>query len=215
VTYRFDRFALDADTRQLLADGREVHLSPKAFDLLLLLVEQRSRALSKTELQERLWPTTFIGETNLATLIAEVRRALGESAQASRHLRTMHRFGYRFVADVADARRSATPATVGSRMYLTTADRQFPLSDGATVIGRARDADIRIESGGVSRHHARVIVTSDDARVEDLGSKNGTFVDGQPVNGACVLREGAEIRVGTVMLTFRISTPTAVTQTAV
>jgi DNA-binding winged helix-turn-helix (wHTH) protein len=212
VTHRFGRFALVGDTRQLLADGRDVHVSPKAFDLLLLLVEQRSRAVSKAELQERLWPATFVGETNLATLVAEIRRALDDSAHQSRYVRTVHRFGYRFVADVADA---PPPADVrsGTRMYLTTADRHFELRRGPTVIGRAEDATIRLDSGGVSRHHARVVVDGDEARVEDLGSKNGTFVDGRRLRGACVLREGAELRVGSLTLTFRIVAPEALTQT--
>ena len=78
MTYRFARFSLNSDTRELVADGSEVRVSPKALDLLLLLVQHRSRAVSKAELQERLWPSTFVGETNLATLVAEIRRALGD-----------------------------------------------------------------------------------------------------------------------------------------
>ena len=75
----------------------------KRFELLLLLVQQRSRALSKSELQESLWPSTFVGETNLATLVAEIRRALGDSAQEATFVRTVHRFGYRFVAEVFES----------------------------------------------------------------------------------------------------------------
>src|SRR5574338_928807 len=125
--YRFAGFSVDTGTRQLLAGGADVHLSPKAFELLLLLIEQRSRALSKAELHERLWPATFVGETNLPTLVAEVRRALGDAAQESRFVRTVHRFGYRFVAAVEDdapARREETAA----HMYLIAADRRFPLA---------------------------------------------------------------------------------------
>jgi DNA-binding winged helix-turn-helix (wHTH) protein len=205
VTYRFARFSVNSDTRQLLADGSEIHLSPKAFELLLLLIQHRSRAVSKAELQECLWPSTFVGETNLATLVAEIRRALGESARNSVYVRTVHRFGYRFVAGVTEA--PATP--IGPRpephMYVTTADRQFVLAEGAIVIGRGQDAEIRIDSGGVSRRHARIVVSGDEARVEDLGSKNGTFVEGEPVTGTCRLRDGDEIRLGPVTLTFRVA----------
>jgi DNA-binding winged helix-turn-helix (wHTH) protein len=208
VTYRFGNFSVDCDTRQLAADGREIHLSPKAFELLRMLIEHRSRAVSKAELQERLWPSTFVGETNLPTLVAEIRRALNDAAHQSQYVRTVHRFGYRFVAavEVTGARRAASDSD--ARMYLTTADRQFPLTEGTMVIGRARDAAVRIDSGGVSRHHARVVVTGNEARVEDLGSKNGTFVDGKAVTGACVLKDGGEIRVGPVALTFRVALPT-------
>jgi DNA-binding winged helix-turn-helix (wHTH) protein len=102
VIYRFAAFSVNTDTRELLAGGTERHLSPKAFDLLVMLLEQRAIALAKADLQERLWPTTFVGETNLATLVAEIRRALDDSAQGSTFVRTVHRFGYRFVADVSE-----------------------------------------------------------------------------------------------------------------
>jgi DNA-binding winged helix-turn-helix (wHTH) protein len=213
VTYRFARFLVDSDRRQLLADGREVHLSPKAFELLLVLLQHRSRAIAKTELQERLWPSTFVGETNLATLVAEIRRALDESAREPRYLRTMHRFGYWFAAEVTEGASSANRSQHTRQMYVTTADRQFPLAEGPLVIGRAHDADIRIDAGGVSRHHARITVGRDATRVEDLGSKNGTYLNGKPAIGACVLNDGDEIRVGPVTLTFRVSAPTQATET--
>jgi DNA-binding winged helix-turn-helix (wHTH) protein len=79
VTYRFDVFTLDSDTRRLLREKEEVHLSPKAFDLLTLLVEGRSRAMSKADLHRQLWPSTYVVDTNLASLVAEIRRALGDS----------------------------------------------------------------------------------------------------------------------------------------
>ena len=212
MTYRFGRFVVDSGTRQLLANGREMHLSPKAFELLLMLVDQRSRALSKTELQDALWPSTFVGETNLATLVAEIRRALGDSAQAPSYLRTVHRFGYRFVADVT-ASAHAPPPSHRVHRYLVAGERQFSLRDGAVIIGRAADADVRIDSSGVSRHHARITMTASEARVEDLESKNGTFVDGTPVGAGRLLADGSEIRVGPVALIFRIAPATEATET--
>jgi DNA-binding winged helix-turn-helix (wHTH) protein len=211
VRYRFAAFELDSDTRQLLAGGREVHLSPKAFELLLMLVHDRARALSKTELQERLWPSSFVGETSLATLVAEIRRALGDSAHGSEYIRTVHRFGYRFVAAVTEA--GTEIPSPGRLMYLITPGRQFALAQGVLVIGRAEDAAIQIDSSGVSRRHARVVVNGQQVHVEDLGSKNGTFVGGEPVDGACPLKDGDEIRVGPVTLTFRVALPTEPTET--
>ena len=213
VTYCFARFAANSDTRQLLADGHEVHLSPKAFELLVLLIEHRARAVSKAELQERLWPSTFVGETNLATLVAEIRRAIEDSAHDSKYVRTVHRFGYRFVAPVREIGAGQATSDGAVQMYLATADRQFPLLPGVSLIGRGSDATIRIDSGGVSRRHARVVVNGDEATLEDLGSKNGTFVDGEPVTHARLLTDGAEVRVGTVALVFRIAGPTQPTET--
>jgi DNA-binding winged helix-turn-helix (wHTH) protein len=213
VTYRFGRFAADRDGRQLVSDGRDVHLSPKAFELLLTLIEHRSRAMSKAELQERLWPSTFVGETNLPTLVAEIRRALADSAHHSAYLRTLHRFGYRFVAAVDEVPVGQVDSDPAVRMYLAGNGRRFPLAQGVAVIGRADDATVRIDAGGVSRHHARIVVTGDEARVEDLASKNGTFVDGKPVAGPCVLRDGDEIRVGPLTLTFKVAPPGDATET--
>jgi DNA-binding winged helix-turn-helix (wHTH) protein len=213
VIYRFADFSLNSDTRQLLAGERECHLSPKAFDLLLALIEQRSRALSKTELTSQLWPSTFVGETNLPTLVAEVRRALGDSAQDSTFVRTVHRFGYRFVADVALAPAAHAGSAPEPLMYLATPDARYPLAPGTLIIGRARDAGIRIDAGGVSRHHARIVITPGDVRVEDLGSKNGTFVNGKPVVGSQRLANGSEVRVGPVAFTYVVASPTMPTET--
>ncbi len=213
MTYRFARCSLNSDTRQLFADGREVHLSPKAFELLLTLIEHRSQAVSKAELQDRLWPSTFVGETNLPALVAEIRRALEDSARDSEYVRTIHRFGYRFVAAVVERGSTGGRSDRAVRMYLTNGGRQIPLSAGAIVIGRASDAAVRIDSGGVSRHHARIVVSGDEARVEDLGSKNGTFVSGKPVTGTCVLTDGDEIRIGPMALTFRVAPATLATET--
>ena len=213
MTYRFARFSIDTDTRQLVADGREIHLSPKAFELLLMLVRHRSRAVSKAELQEWLWPSTFVGEANLPTLVAEIRRALDDSAQVSAYVRTVHRFGYRFAAPVEEIDAAPTGQGEETPMYLTTTDRRFRLPRGSIVIGRAADAAIRLDAGGVSRHHARIVVTGDEARLEDLGSKNGTYVNGAPVTGAYLLRDGVEIRVGPVTLTFTVAVPNEPTET--
>lgn len=213
MIFRFAGFSVDPDARLLLAGEREVHVSPKAFALLLVLIEQRSRVVSKNELQERIWPATFVGEESLPTLVAELRRALGDSAQNPRFVRTVHRVGYRFVAAVEEDSPTRRREGAAVRMYLTIADRHFPLAEGATVIGRGHDAGVRIDSGGVSRHHARIVVRADQAHLEDLSSKNGTFLDGKAVSGTCVLKEGSEIRVGPVALTFRIAPPTGATET--
>ena len=75
---RFGTFVLDPETRELLRDGHRVSLSPKAFELLSILVADRPKAISKSDLQERLWPATFVVEKNLANLVSEIRDALGD-----------------------------------------------------------------------------------------------------------------------------------------
>ena len=212
MAYCFEDFTLDPDTRQLLRNGGEVHLSPKAFDLLTMLVVNRARAVSKAELQQRLWPSTFVEETNLATLVAEIRRALRDSAAHARFIRTIYGFGYRFagelIGEVSEVR--SEPPRV--KPWLMFDRRPMPLLEGVNVIGRAADAAIRIDSPGISRYHARILVAHDNVTLEDLGSKNGSYVNGALVTTRC-LSDGDEIRLGVTVLTFRITSQTSQTET--
>jgi len=211
--YRFDRFALDSGTRQLLRDGRKVHLSPKAFDLLRALVENRARAMERTELHQQLWPDTFVLDTNLASLIAEVRRALGDSAEEPAFVQTLHRFGYRFIAAVhEEIAADEEPVTPQARYWLVWDTRQIPLDHGANVLGRAPDAGVWIDAPGVSRSHAQITVAGRHATVEDLGSKNGTFVKGERITAPYHLADGDQIRLGSVVITFRIPPPAGSTE---
>jgi DNA-binding winged helix-turn-helix (wHTH) protein len=111
----FGPFTLDPDARQLMqgADQQPVHLSPKAFELLTVLVDARPRAISKQELRDRLWPSTFISEATIASVVAELRDALGERGREGRYVRTLHGFGYSFVAS---ARESAARRFAGARL---------------------------------------------------------------------------------------------------
>jgi DNA-binding winged helix-turn-helix (wHTH) protein len=212
VTYRFGNFTLDSDTRQLLGGDAEIHLSPKAFDLLTLLVANRHRAVSKAELLEHLWPSTFVEETNLAGLVAEIRRALGDNPARPTFVRTMYRFGYRFVDDVTESALPPRPRPSRAAPCLVFDEKLVLLMEGANVIGRERDAAIQCDVAGVSRYHARIVVSQGEAIVEDLGSKNGTYVGGQRVTSAR-LADGDEIRIGRASLTFRVTPPTGTTET--
>ena len=212
-TVRFGRFSLDSATRQLLRDGREVSLSPKAFQLLLLLVTNRGRAMSKQALHQSLWPSTFVLETNLASLIAEIRRALHDDAAKPRFIRTMHRFGYRFVAQVDEPPVTAVSTPSAALYWLVWDLRHVPLSEGSNLIGRGADASVWIDATGVSRHHARILIDGGDATLEDLGSKNGTYVAGDRVTNPRRLRDGDQIRVGSVVVTFQIPRVSVATET--
>jgi DNA-binding winged helix-turn-helix (wHTH) protein len=212
VTYRFDEFTLDSSTRRLLRGEQEVHLSPKAFDLLTLLVENAGRAVPKSELQQTLWPSTYVQETNLATLVAEIRRALGDSADDPRYVRTMHRFGYWFIGSVNTG--TATPVeTPPVRFWLIWETRQIPLREGRTILGRGPDAGAWIDAPGVSRHHARITLQGPQSTLEDLGSKNGTYLHGERLTQPVALSDGDQIRLGSVVITFRIPPPAASTET--
>jgi DNA-binding winged helix-turn-helix (wHTH) protein len=213
VLYRFGNFTLDTATRQLLSGNTEVHLSPKAFELLVALIGERSRAISKAELMQKLWPSTFVEETNIAGLIAEIRRALHDSTSDPQFVRTVYGFGYRFVGEVATGDSRPTPLAERVTLYLLSDGREMPLMNGTNVIGRAEDATIRIDSPGVSRYHARVLVANGDARIEDYQSKNGTYVNGARLSAAMPLADGHEIQLGRVVLIFKVATTTSATAT--
>jgi DNA-binding winged helix-turn-helix (wHTH) protein len=212
VTFRFDRFTLDGDTRRLLLGRDEVHLSPKALHLLLLLVENRHRAVSRAELQKELWPSTYVLDTNLASLIKEIRRGLGDTAETPRFVRTVHRFGYWFIGEARDGT-PAQPGDIKIRYWLVWASRQIPVTEGEHVLGRAPDASVWIDAPGISRHHARLVLDGQHAILEDLGSKNGTYVGEERVTAPRRLDDGDQIRLGPVVITFRIPPPVGSTDT--
>jgi len=203
MTVKFGEFTLDGDLRRLHGRSGEVHLSPKAFDLLVLLVQNRSRVMSKVELQQRLWPDTFVADGNLASLVAEIRDALQDDAKEPRFVRTAHRVGYAFCADLVDAPDSSVSAIAASLCWLIMDGRRIPLQPGENVLGRDVSDGISIESPSVSRRHARIAVTAAHATVEDLRSKNGTYVRGERIATPVVLNDGDELRVGSVVLQFR------------
>ena len=206
----FGDLTLDTDARQIRRGAVEVPISPKAFELLTALVDARPRALSKADLHERLWPQTYVTDSNLAGLVAEIRRAIGDDARTPRFVRTVQRFGYAFAGDV----RLATPApTVAVRCWLVDGSRQWTLPDGEHVLGRGQGPGA-IDSDTVSRRHARILVSAGDATIEDLRSKNGTFVGNEPVASVRALKDGDEIRLGSVRLTFRVAPVGPSTRTA-
>ncbi|MCA1650354.1 MAG: winged helix-turn-helix domain-containing protein [Acidobacteria bacterium] len=210
---RFEPFTLDLVIRQLLRAGEEIRLSPKAFELLRILVAERPAVLSKTALQERLWPETFVSEANLANLIAEVRQALGDPARAPRFIRTAHGFGYAFCADATIVEGGRHTTNSRPRCWLEWGLRRFPLMEGTHVIGRDEDADVHLDHTTVSRRHARIIVDARGARLEDLGSKNGTFVAEARLTAPVALVDGTAVRVGSVRLNFRARDPIGSTKT--
>jgi DNA-binding winged helix-turn-helix (wHTH) protein len=196
---RFADCALDTGARRIVRHGREVHLSPKAFELLVVLVERRGQALPKAELLERVWPKVFVSDASLARVVTELRDAIGDDAREI--IRTVHGYGYAFEADVSEEQTTRTQA--GARCLLLSSEKTFTLSDGEHVAGRDRDLAIWLDSPKVSRRHARIVVSRRGATIEDLGSKNGTYVRGTRIAGPAVLASGDAIRIGPFTLTFR------------
>jgi DNA-binding winged helix-turn-helix (wHTH) protein len=200
VRIHFAPFTLDLGTRQLTRDDRPLHLSPKAFQLLAALAQERPRVLSKADLQVRLWPDTFVAEANLSNLVAEIRSALSERGRSPKWVRTVHGIGYAFCGNAVTV---AIARTETQRIcWLEWGRRRFPLSLGRHVIGRDPDVDVRLDASTVSRRHASIVVTEHGAVLEDFGSKNGTLRGGQRVTAPIGLADGDSIHIGSLLVTF-------------
>jgi DNA-binding winged helix-turn-helix (wHTH) protein len=203
---RFGDFSLDRDTRQLLRGAEPLHVTPKAFELLQLLLDCRPKALSKDELLRRLWPDTFVAEANVPVLIREIRTALGDDAHAPRFVRTVHGYGYAFSgAVVEEPVQMPSGQPVGSSCWLLWETRRIPLAVGENRVGRDPAVAVWFDLPGVSRQHAVIIINEGEATLSDLGSKNGTSLRGQRLTAPARLRDGDEIRFGTVRMVFKIS----------
>lgn len=195
---------LDSGRRILLRHGRPTPLSPKAFQLLELLVDRRPEAVAKSELLEHLWADVFVSDASLHNLVAEIRAALGDNPRAVRYIRTVPRFGYAFQAEARPlARGLQSDQSTGPRVV--SGDRECLLAEGANLVGRDRDCAVRIDSPTLSRRHARIIVDGVAATLEDLGSKNGTYLNSRPVTQTVALNDGDRIQVGSVEMTYRIA----------
>ena len=216
---RFGDCRLDVDARRLFRGSREIHLSPKAFALLHLLVETRPRAVAKSELLERVWPGVFVSESSLTRVVNQIRNGLGDAARRPRIIRTVHRYGYAFLAEVVDDTASSKPIGARERghCWFVCGRRELSLTDGESIIGREADAGISLElaSPKVSRRHAKLTVAGRRATIEDLGSKNGTSVRGVRISAPVTLEPGDEVRIGPFTLVFQIGIDATSTETEV
>ena len=213
VRFNFDEFVLDTGARELRNCGTPVHLSPKAFELLQLLIERRPDAISKAELHTLLWQNTFVTDTTLATLVSEVRNALGDDARRSRYVRTVHAFGYAFCGLARTAPDSAGVAPAA--YWVEWQGKKFPLIGSQNIVGRAAECAIVVDLPEVSRRHALITVSAEGVIIEDLKSRNGTFICGERVTSPSLLHDGCDIAVGPARLTFHVALRDATTRAAV
>ena len=208
---QFDDLTFDPETRQVWVRGKEARLSPKAFDLLALLVERRPRAVSKADIRAHLWPGTFVSESSLPSLVSEIRDAIADHRRKPGLLRTLHGFGYAFQSERAQA--GGMPAAAGPHPRLVSATADIALAWGENILGREGEGIVVVKSSTVSRRHARIMIEGNAAVVEDLGSKNGTYVNDRPVSSPTPVVDGDQIRLGSLLFTFRSPQPSESTET--
>ena len=161
---RFAGLTFDSGQRQVIQDsGAALHLTPKAFDLLALLIAEAPRVVPKSEIHERLWPGIFVTDATLVGLVKELRRTLQDHDARAPIIRTSHGIGYAFSGGLEkpNARQSST------EHWIVDGARNIPLREGENLIGRDSASAVWLDLAGVSRRHARIVIRGRVAELED------------------------------------------------
>jgi DNA-binding winged helix-turn-helix (wHTH) protein len=191
---------VEPSLNRLSKGGESVQIELKLMEVLVHLAERPGELVSKRDLIDAVWQVEVISDGTLTRAVALLRKALGDNARNPRFIETIPKRGYRFIAPVKPI--DLTPSG-GLRFKLEAPEGEVSLVDGENVIGRDPEARIRIDIGGVSRRHARIVVDDTDVTLEDLGSKNGTYLRGRRVQKPTRLAHGDEIRIGHKVARFR------------
>jgi DNA-binding winged helix-turn-helix (wHTH) protein len=197
---QIDNLVFDSSSRQLWMNGTEIPLSNKAFELLALIIERRPDAVSRADLHARLWPATFVSASSLPSLISEIRIAIDDRHRDPHLIRTVHGFGYAFQSP--DGAAQPPSAEAGPIAWLVGVE-EVGLLAGENVLGREGPGVTLLKSSTVSRRHARLAIEADESVLEDLGSKNGTYVNDRRVELPTPVVDGDQLRVGSLVFTFR------------
>jgi DNA-binding winged helix-turn-helix (wHTH) protein len=204
VTYTFGHICVDAGARCVSRAERPVLLARKALDLLLLLLEHRPNVVSKEQIHDQVWPDTFVSEASVQSLVRAIRRAIDDASAGASWIVTVHGVGYRFGGDAVTSDASMPPPMVERpAAWLVGGPARIALAPGENVLGRG-DGVVEIDAPTISRHHARITIGT-QTTLEDLGSKNGTWLDDRRVTAPTVLADGATVRLGSVAVTFRLA----------
>jgi len=204
---RFGPFEADLRTGELRRAGRTIELQELPFRILAALLERPGELVTREELRAIAWPDgVFLDfEHGLNKAVNKIRRALGDRAEEPQFVATLPGRGYRFIAEVDLPERREPLPTSRTTWRILWDSRTIPLSEGTNVIGRDPAATVFVDSSTVSRRHAVIVVSLEGATLEDLGSKNGTFLHGQRVATPTPLADGDELAVGSARMSFRSS----------
>lgn len=198
----FGEYTFDTATRELVREAGPLHLSPKALDLLQILIEARPRALSKQEILDHVWAGTFISDGTLTVVVSELRNILDDDPREPRFIRTVQRFGYAFCAKFELL--PEHPGAIEAAFRLLWGAREISLTPGRNLLGRCRESVAWIDDPSISRRHAVIEISADDVSIHDLGSRNGTFVHGRRITERQSIVDGDAISLGRVPMVFRV-----------
>jgi DNA-binding winged helix-turn-helix (wHTH) protein len=210
---RFGVFDVDPRTGELRKRGVRLRLQEQPFQVLTLLLERAGDLVTRDELRQRLWSEdVFVAfEQGLNNAVAKIRTALGDSADSPRFVETLERRGYRFIAAVEWTSTDPHEQPAAPMVHVEIGSQTRVVAEGSHVIGRDPSADVWINSTLVSRQHARLVVRGGQVTIEDLGSRNGTFVNGIRLTAPVTLASGDDVRLGVVSMAVHI--PSGLTRT--
>lgn len=219
--FRFAEFELDVSAYALRRRDASVRLERIPMEVLILLVERAGRLVERSEIQTQLWgPEIFVEhDAAINTAIRKIRFALGDDATRPRFVETVIGKGYKFIAplEASGPFQSGKAAANGDTEVLTGIPLQFPrysvtvgkqeflLNSAETLVGREPSSGVYVDHPSVSRRHARILIASAGATLEDLGSRNGTFLNGRRLQGAAKIHHNDVIGLGPMTLIFHVA----------
>jgi DNA-binding winged helix-turn-helix (wHTH) protein len=222
---KFAKFELDFEAYALRGPAGPLRLEKLPMEVLILLVRRAGTLVQRSEIQAMLWaPDVYVErDSAINTAIRKIRRTLGDDAENPRFVETVVGKGYRFVAPVeSGAGPPAQPSVNHGRSVpwqrvfpsysVTRGKQEFILETGETVFGRDPTVGVYVDHPSVSRRHACLSIGVQGAVLEDLKSRNGTFVNGRRIDGPTKIDHGALIGLGPIMLSFIVMAAPASTQ---
>ena len=202
-TFHLGEWLVEPTLNRVSRDDITVQLEQRVMAVLIFLSRHAGELVTRRNLVDSVWDEGFVADNTITHAVTELRKAFRDNARDPLFIETIHRRGYRLIAPVAF---NETPSVMSSgaiRSFLAIVrDLEIPLHEGVSLIGRSPDVEITIRSMKVSRHHARITVAGRSASLEDLDSKNGTFLNGTRVNQELPLSCGDLISIGRVTETI-------------
>jgi DNA-binding winged helix-turn-helix (wHTH) protein len=198
--FRIGDWLVEPALNRLTRGQESAQIELKLMEVLVHLAGRPGELVSKRDLMDAVWQVEVISDGTLTRAVALLRKALGDDARHPQYIETIPKRGYRFIAPVETPGEAPPP---GLRFKLETPEGEIALTEGDNLIGRDPDATVPIDIGGVSRRHAKIVVNGTDVTLEDLGSKNGTYLRGKRVQKPTRLAHGDEIRIGHKVARFR------------
>ncbi len=198
--FRVGEWTVEPSLNRIRRDGREIRLEPRVMDLLVHLAGRAGEVASRTEIIDALWAEQYVADSVLTRAVSLLRDAWATIHKCRAMLRRSPSGVTGLVAPVTSR---TAPAEDNAIPIITIGERQWLLTAEETVIGRGADATIRLDQTRVSRRHARIRRVGAGAEIEDLDSKNGTLVNGVPVESPVTLFDGDQIIIGPVVAVYR------------